>query len=269
MKLLTDKRTIIGIAVYGVLAFAMIMKFLSSGLGLVLPLIGIAFAVAPVPVFLYLVLRRDEEPEPWSLMLPSFVWGATVALALALIFNNVATVVLPLTEDQVTVFAAPFVEEFLKALPLCVLVLFFRKYVNSVRDAIVYASLVGVGFAMTENVIYYMGAFAEGGWKLTLQTFVGRGLASFNAHAAFTSVTGVGLYLASRENIKSKALLVLGCFSIAVLFHMAWNASAVFGTQWFFMMWIVVYIPALLFIIYYRDNKKGLERENITNERIK
>jgi len=259
MEFPTDKKTIVATSIYGVISFIMIVRFLGSGMGVALPLIGIAFAMLPVPVFLYLVLRRDAEPEPWSLMLPSFIWGATVAIALALIFNNVAIAVTPFTEDQVTVFAAPFVEEFLKALPLCALVLFFRKNVNSVRDAIVYASLVGLGFAMTENVIYYMGAFAEGGMKLIMQTFVGRGLASFNAHAAFTSITGVGLYLAISDKVKSKALVVVAGFVMAVAFHMAWNASALFGGQWFFMMWFVVYIPALLFIIYYRGDKKALE----------
>lgn len=261
MEFPTDKKIIIATVLYGLVSFFMIMSFLSSGLGVVLPLIGVAFAITPVPIFLYLVLRRDAEPEPLKLMIPSFTWGATVAVALALIFNNVASSVTSFSENQITVFAAPFVEEFLKALPLCALVLFFRKNVNSVRDSIVYASLVGLGFAMTENVIYYMEAFAEGGIGTALRVFIGRGLASFNAHAAFTSMTGVGLYMAISDKVSSKSLIAFVGFVLAVAFHMAWNASALFGDKWFFMMWFVVYIPALLFIIYYRGDKNKLAEE--------
>jgi RsiW-degrading membrane proteinase PrsW (M82 family) len=51
--------------------------------------------------------------------------------------------------------SAPIVEEGIKAAVLFGLFLFFRREFNGVIDGIVYAGCVGLGFAMTENVLYY------------------------------------------------------------------------------------------------------------------
>ena len=257
IKVDAKKITIATIA-YGVISFSMIMYFLGSGMSVIPLLIGIGLAMAPIPIYLYLVLRRDEEPEPYKLLIPCFVWGATGAIALSLVFNNVAASVTNMTENQATIFAAPLIEEFFKALPLIILAVFFAKEYNGVRDAVVYSSLIGLGFAMTENVIYYMAEFIGSGWEQTLRVFVGRGVASFNAHAVFTSLTGIGIAMALNKKSSVKVALILTGFVLAILIHMAWNASATFGKQYFLMMWSVIYIPAVLFIIYYREKKQVL-----------
>ena len=65
-------------------------------------------------------------------------------------------------------------------------------------DGIVYAAMVGLGFAMTENIQYYgkavMGAVADA----DLRFHPARFLAPFS-HPMFTSMTGIGLGLARQS----------------------------------------------------------------------
>src|SRR5688500_14952295 len=51
--------------------------------------VGVLFAVLPVPVYLALALWLDRfEPEPPQVLATTFLWGATVAAALALVVNS-------------------------------------------------------------------------------------------------------------------------------------------------------------------------------------
>jgi PrsW family intramembrane metalloprotease len=67
---------------------------------------------------------------------------------------------------------------------------------------VIYAAMVGLGFAMVENVGYYINAIAtpeRGGIALLGYTFVLRGVLSPLLHPIFTSMTGLGVaYAASR-----------------------------------------------------------------------
>ena len=72
-------------------------------------------------------------------------------------------------------------------------------------DGVIYAAMVGLGFAMIENVGYYINALVSperGGIELLGYTFVLRGLVSLLLHPIFTSMTGLGVaYAASRAAV--------------------------------------------------------------------
>ena len=52
--------------------------------------------------------------------------------------------------------------------------------------------MVGLGFAMMENITYYMRAFEEGGTEQLGAVFILRGLIMPLSHPLFTSMTGLG-----------------------------------------------------------------------------
>src|SRR5205809_319359 len=94
----------------------------------------------------------------------------------------------------------------LALLPLPVVVwalrwlLFRRREFDGVVDGIVLAGLSGLGFAFTENVLYFGRAFLAGqeqslttGFFAVGFTFVLRGVLSPFAHPLFTAMTGIGL----------------------------------------------------------------------------
>jgi len=53
------------------------------------------------------------------------------------------------------VISAPIVEESAKAFILFVLFFWKKDEFDGIVDGIVYAGMVGLGFAMTENILYY------------------------------------------------------------------------------------------------------------------
>jgi RsiW-degrading membrane proteinase PrsW (M82 family) len=194
-------------------------------------LAGLVAAALPVPVYVTLVLWLDRyEPEPPWMLAAAFFWGALVAVFFAIVINSLGVAVVAAfagdstAESYGMVVSAPLVEETAKALVLFALFLFRRDEFDGVTDGVIYAGMVGLGFAMTENVKYYGVAVAENN---ALGVFIVRGIFSPFAHPLFTGMTGVGLGLAAQTAKRWVRLVAPAAgFATAVVLHAAWNASA-------------------------------------------
>jgi hypothetical protein len=122
-----------------------------------------------------------------------------------------------------------------------------RHEFNGVVDGIVYAALVGLGFAMTENVLYYGRGAVEEGIVGAVGTFVVRGLMSPFAHPLFTAMTGIGLGIAATTRSRGVRILApLAGLAAAILLHSIWNTSA--GTGLFFVAYLLIMLPMLALI---------------------
>jgi len=204
--------------------------------GLVPFLAGLVIAALPVPVYLTLVLWLDRyESEPAWLLATSFFWGALVAVFFAIVVNSLGIILVQGAFGEHAgnffgmVVSAPLVEETAKALALFALFAWKREEFDGVLDGIIYAAMVGLGFAMTENVKYYGEAVIE---QNAVGVFIVRGLFSPFAHPLFTSMTGIGLGLAAHSRRRAaKFFLPLLGLALAVALHAAWNASAFFTGQ--------------------------------------
>jgi hypothetical protein len=148
---------------------------------------------------------------------------------------------------------APFVEEGVKGVFVVGLLVFRRREFDGVVDGIVYAGLVGAGFAFTENILYMGRAFAEDAGMMgqsggVLAVLVLRGILSPFAHPLFTSMTGIGCGLAAtRRSAAARVVLVLAGYLLAVLLHGLWNGSATLGSGDAFLG-VYLYIMVPLFI---------------------
>src|SRR5215472_13040225 len=204
----TPGRRRIGLTVGTVLAVlcllislgADLLESLGSGVHSAAPFfIALPLALLPVPLLVGLVLLLYRlEPEPRAHLLFAFVWGAGVAALFAALINTAGLVFI--TQPAL---GAPVVEETLKGAFLLGMVWWRRSELDGPTDGIIYAALVGLGFAMVENVGYYIEALVKpsvGGVKLLEFTFVLRGLLSPFAHPIFTAMTGLGAaYTASHR----------------------------------------------------------------------
>jgi len=95
------------------------------------------------------------EPEPGRYRLAALGWGAVVAVILSFVAEQILFA-LPGTTDFIdTAVLAPLVEEFGKGLFLVAIVVFRRAQIHGLLDGIVYAALVGIGFAFVEDILYY------------------------------------------------------------------------------------------------------------------
>ncbi|MGH9000349.1 MAG: PrsW family intramembrane metalloprotease, partial [Acidimicrobiia bacterium] len=220
--------------------------------GVVGTLVGLAAAVLPLPLLVFAVLSRDRhEPEPPRLLALAFFSGATVAAFLAGVLNTVGFVAVgriledPRAGEGLTAaVTAPLVEEILKGAAVGMIVLGRRHQFNGVVDGIVYAGMVGLGFAVAENVSYYAQALDEGYLGAVL---VARGVFSPFAHPLFTAMTGIGLAQALERRQRRWVPPVLGLAG-AVALHALWNTSALAGPL-FLAVYLLIFVPAFAGVV--------------------
>lgn len=242
----------------GLLLGLIVLFLIGVETGLVPLLIGMVSATVPVPIYLILVLWIDRyEAEPFWMLATAFFWGALVAVFFALILNTIGGVAVTLMTNSVkagrtfgAVISAPIVEESAKAIILLIFFFFKKDEFDGVIDGIVYAGMVGLGFAMTENIQYYGKAFMEPEVGLPFVFFLRGALAPFS-HPMFTSFTGIGLGLArqSRNTAIKWIAPPLGLMA-AISMHSIWNGSGVlFGGGAFILTYVLIMIPAFFIML--------------------
>ncbi|MGH8971151.1 MAG: PrsW family intramembrane metalloprotease, partial [Actinomycetes bacterium] len=151
----------------------LVLAALTTSTGLLGFLIGSCLALLPLPVVLAAYRWLDRyEPEPPGLLAFAFFWGATVAALVASVLNTASTVIVARTSGPeegmaaTAVLVAPVVEEAVKGAGVLLVLLFRRREFDGLVDGIVLAGLVGVGFAFTENILYFGRAFLQGSEEL-------------------------------------------------------------------------------------------------------
>ena len=221
-------------------------------------ILGLLAAMIPVPLYVVLVLWIDRyEGEPLWMLSTAFFWGALVAAFFAFLFNTIFGLTISMLaqdasagEASTAVISAPIVEEIGKSLILFIFFFAKKDEFDGIVDGIVYASMAGLGFAMTENILYYGNAAAQSGGILTATVIV-RGFFAPFSHPLFTSLAGIGLGLARQSNNIAVKLAtpILGLL-MAIFMHSIWNASAVLGGgAAFLLIYIVVMVPAFLIVL--------------------
>ena len=253
----------------GALLGLIVLLLIGSETGLVQLIIGLICATLPVPIYVMLLLWIDRyESEPLWMLATAFFWGALVAVFIAIILNTINGVIVAVAthSDEIgqnfgAVVSAPIVEESSKAFILLVLFLWMKDEFDGIVDGIVYAGMVGLGFAMTENILYY-GRAIQGGLKGLTVIFIIRGMAAPFSHPLFTSMTGIGLGWARQSNngFVKIVMPVLG-FMLAILLHATWNGTATYGGEnGFFAAYFLIMGPAFivtLMVVYFSLGREG------------
>ncbi len=181
-----------------------------------------------------LIYRLDlYEREPISLAIGAFAWGAFAATALALDAAGWDQLVGRVFGQDVAArwgpaLTAPIIEELLTGAGVVLICLIGQDEIDDVMDGFVYGALCGLGFAVVEDVLYFMAAFG-GSPEGVLEGFYVRVVSSgLYGHVLYTGLTGMGIgYLVSRREdvpTKKRAAVAVALFLAAVLGHALWNA---------------------------------------------
>lgn len=219
----------------------------SAGVGA--SLLGVLFAVLPLGVVVPAFLWLDRfEAEPPRLLVLTFLWGALVASAGALVLNTSTMIALrnagqdPLTLGSVVV--APVVEETLKGLVVLLIWRLRRQEFDGIVDGMVYAGISAAGFAFAENIFYLARAFHDTGGAGLATVFFLRGVMGPFAHPVFTICTGIGLGVAATTRRRDVLVLapLLG-WLVAVGLHATWNLTTVAGIQGFLAAYVFLQVP--------------------------
>lgn len=199
--------------------------------------LALLFGFGPMLFLAGIIYWLDRyEKEPMLLLGGVFGWGAVVAVVGALGLQLVmGQGVLALTgsaaleEIAGASLFAPVTEEVLKGLAVLLVFLAFRSEFDSILDGIVYASITALGFAATEDVLYYFSAYVEEGtaglFSLVLLRFVIFGW----QHAFFTSFIGIGLAAARlNRSPQVKIAAPLAGLGAAIFTHSLHNTLLTF-----------------------------------------
>ncbi|WP_445186387.1 PrsW family intramembrane metalloprotease [Pseudonocardia sp. Cha107L01] len=245
------------LGICGLLLIGILVYSVGAG-GVIVGTLGALLPVGPV-VWAFLWMDR-WEPEPPRMLLVAFLWGACFATLAALILNSSAELATSSVLGDASsvfsaVFVAPWVEEFMKGSFLLGLLVFRRREFDGVLDGIVYAGVVAAGFAFTENILYLGQAFASGAATGqggdVLAVLVMRGLFSPFAHPLFTSMTGIGLGIASNaRTVLVRLAAPIGGYLLAVFLHACWNASASYADgEALVPVYLMIMLPMLVFVL--------------------
>ena len=217
--------------------------------------VGLVMACLPVPLYAGLALWIDRyEPEPPHLLAVAFFWGAGLAVFASYILNSLNSIYFMKATGNAaaasamgSVLSAPFVEELAKGLCLFALFFFKRKEFDGIVDGVVYATMVALGFAMTENIQYYGSALNRSGVDAASATFILRGIVSPFSHPLFTSMTGIGLgWAAQSDRWYVKLVAPIAGLATAMFLHAMWNLSATIHLKMWLGTYLLLMLPAAL-----------------------
>ena len=200
----------------------------------------IAFAAMVVSTGLLLIVialvwwldRYDREPL--HLVAAVFLWGASVAPTVSIItvaaLERMLAGSIPVASLELIgiSFFSPVVEESIKAIGVVLIVLFTDKFDNP-TDGLVYGTAVGLGFAVTENIVFALGAISEPGEIAILILVGGRTLLSAGVHALSSAAFGglLGHAVLSRKRAARLGWLFAG-LALAFGLHSAWNTALLY-----------------------------------------
>lgn len=266
----------------GIAVFAVIFLILIVATNVILPNLGfgvgiLATMIAFMPAVFYLLplIWLDRyDPEPTWLLGLAFAWGALISVLISYQVNTIfASIAIelfgPVTGKILTgVISAPIIEEATKGTGVLLILTFFRKYFDDILDGIVFGGTIALGFATVENIIYYGGAYIQGGGGSIVASFILRGIFSPFAHVTFTAMTGIGCGVARESHNKTIRFFmpIVGYFC-AVFLHSLWNLMAsilriegLFAGNWWYG-YLLVQVPFFIvfagfaFYVMYRQNK--------------
>jgi RsiW-degrading membrane proteinase PrsW (M82 family) len=200
--------------------------------------VGLLLSVvaASIPALFYagVVLRLDRyEIEPVRAVVACFAWGAVRPILLSVAGGQLFQIAVEgaFGVDAAAVaslaIGAPLIEESFKGIAILAVLFIARDEIDSTLDGLVYGALVGVGFAMTENILYFGQAYLESGLGEFGLLVLARAVLSGLGHPAYTAVTGAAIGWARGrygQGIARFVVPVLG-WTVAVALHVAWNGG--------------------------------------------
>src|SRR5215213_7190833 len=199
-------------------------------------LLSVTAASIPALIYATIVLRLDRyEREPLRAVLACFAWGAVGAVLFSLVtwllfqFAVEEALGVQAAEAASVVIGAPLAEESFKGIAVLAVLIFARDELDSTLDGLVYGALVGVGFAMTENILYFGQAYLEGGLREFGTLVLGRAVLGGLGHPAYTAIIGAAIGWSRGRHGRGVARVIVPIlgWALAVTLHVAWNGGLV------------------------------------------
>ena len=200
------------------------------------------------------IWRLDKyEREPFGKVVKHFLWGALGAVLLGILFSSLLNSTFSLIVQQAgitsfisAVFVAPFVEEIVKGVYL--LRSYTKNYFDNLTDGLVYGGAIGLGFGMTENLLYF--TTYDDTFEQWISIVITRSIFSAVMHGIATATVGAFLAKAKFTLSASKYLYFFFGLCIAMFFHATWNFSLTFEFTYLLGILFMIFLIFTFLIIF-------------------
>ena len=203
----------------------------------------------PIAIVVY-VVRSDKFPEPTDLIIKTFILGIFLCLPAGFLNSYIS-----LIEDTFNIanmsFLAGFTEEPLKFLAFLIFIKSNVEF-DEPMDAIVYGTIISLGFATYENIEYvYM--YNEDFSALSIAIL--RAISAIPLHASCGVIMGyyIGMFVFKGSNVH-----ILQALFIPVLIHALYNFLTGFAG--------LIFFGYLLLVIYFA---KSLHKRFVIEQELK
>lgn len=207
----------------------------------------INITIFPSILILLYIIRSDKFPEPNHMILKAFLLGVFLCFPAGLINSQ-------LIVDDRNAYIAGFVEE-----PLKFFILFYyikdKIHFNEPMDAIVYGTVISLGFASLENISYVY--FHTNMYDPVYIAFV-RGFTAIPLHASCGIIMGFYFGLYAFKGYK-KYLIYSLVIPIAV--HSIYNYITNLS-----MLLLIMYLIGIFFYVFKLHNQYKFEQMKKINE---
>ena len=195
--------------------------------------------VTPFVIFYVLLVRWCDrfEPEPWWLLACAFLWGAVFAtigggvtsaigegIAASVTGNSVSS---PAMDAFGATVLAPICEEGFKGLGVALIAgvsAIWLHEVDGALDGVIYGGIVGLGFTLTEDILYVAAQFEKDGLPGFAGLLIFRTVFLGLSHCTFTACTGLGFGLAAEsKNWGVKIFAPIIGYGCAMFLHAVHN----------------------------------------------
>jgi len=214
-------------------------------------------AIAPIlAIALFIYYKDKHEKEPIKILLLAFGLGVFSALPIIFVENYLtrkgASIFISIYQNAAwdAFVVAALTEEFFKFL-LLMLVIWPNKNFNEKFDGIVYATMVSLGFAALENILYVKSGGIDVG--------VLRAFTAVPLHAVCGISMGFFIGFAKfSKSKKNKILLIITGLIVAILIHGVYNFIIMSRNQYL----LIVFVPYILTILYIAYRKMNFHSKN-------
>ena len=213
-------------------------------------------AALPVAIYLAVIWWLDRyEREPFWLVGLTFGYGAVFGIIFGILGSLALIDFFGITDRGVAAWlVAPIVEEPAKAAILLLLLL--GRHFDNTTDGLIYGAATGLGFAMTENFLYFERLYDPNHPQAFEALVLMRGLFTALMHCAASAIVGamLGFY---RYRGKTKQWVIAPAIglTLAILIHGIFNGALVHAqhtgdTEWAYLaLGLVPVLGLILFIV--------------------
>ena len=226
-------------------------------------LLGVLFVTPFVFAYVFFIRWVDRfEPEPWWLIALAFSWGAVIAttfggMSSAYVQETIQTVLgVSETSPALDAFGAtvlaPVFEEGFKAIGVALIALMSwlgLKELDGPLDGAIYGGVVGLGFTLSEDILYVAQQYVQEGLGGFVVLVFLRTVLLGLSHCTFTACTGLGFGIAAES--KNRAVKVfapmIGFFCAMAMHAMHNGLPTFFGEGGLVLMVVVSWLIDILF----------------------